>query len=164
LSARGETRDAELLKVGETCQMAIPSQAPAARTCQGEGVETRRAAPNARTRYGEGIVQTTNKPTRSTAPGGAAKAVAGKKIPRLARAVPVQVRPPAPTLRGFKVPNVQIGQRLLLAEFARSPLSAALSVVGAWIWRIRAHITLQNTICLKNNVGSARSSKIKSVP
>jgi hypothetical protein len=27
LSARGETRDAELLKVGETCQMAIPSQA-----------------------------------------------------------------------------------------------------------------------------------------
>ena len=27
LSARGETRDVELLKVGETCQMAIPSQA-----------------------------------------------------------------------------------------------------------------------------------------
>jgi hypothetical protein len=42
LSARVETRDAELLKVGETFQMAIPSQA-----LQWEGVETRRAAPNA---------------------------------------------------------------------------------------------------------------------
>jgi len=42
LSALAETPDVELLKVGETCQMAIPSQAP-----QGEGVETRRAAPKA---------------------------------------------------------------------------------------------------------------------
>jgi hypothetical protein len=67
LSALRETRGAELPKLGETCQMAIPSQAPAARTCQGEGVETRRAAPNARTRYGEGIVQTTNKPTQHCA-------------------------------------------------------------------------------------------------
>ena len=55
LSARGETRGAELLKFGEPCQMAIPSQALATR----EGVETRRAAPTA-SGYGEGIVQTTN--------------------------------------------------------------------------------------------------------
>ena len=62
LSARGETRDAELLKVGETCQMAIPSQAPIRQRIR-EGVETRRAAPNAdrqAVRHGEGIVQTTN--------------------------------------------------------------------------------------------------------
>src|SRR5271169_6258061 len=44
LSARRETADAELLKVGETCQMAIPSQAR-----KREGVETRRAAPKAAT-------------------------------------------------------------------------------------------------------------------
>ena len=75
--------------------MAIPSQAlrPNGRR---EGVETRRAAPNARTRNGEGIVQTTNEPKARTRPGEAAKAVVGKKIPRLERAVPVQVRPPAP--------------------------------------------------------------------
>ena len=42
LSAPGETPDVEPLKVGEPCQMAIPSQAP-----HGEGVETRRAAPKA---------------------------------------------------------------------------------------------------------------------
>ena len=40
LSARREIGDAELLKFGEPCNMAIPSQAP-----NGEGVETRRAAP-----------------------------------------------------------------------------------------------------------------------
>lgn len=40
LSARGETRAVELLKFGEPCQMAIPSQAR-----KREGVETRRAAP-----------------------------------------------------------------------------------------------------------------------
>ncbi|RSB81110.1 hypothetical protein EFD55_10950 [Rhizobium pisi] len=43
LSAPAETPAVELLKVGETCQMAIPSQAPS-----GEGVETRRAAPKAK--------------------------------------------------------------------------------------------------------------------
>ena len=44
LSARRETGGAELLKVGEPCEMAIPSQA---RSESGrEGVETRRAAPN----------------------------------------------------------------------------------------------------------------------
>lgn len=41
LSARRETGDAELLKVGETCKMAIPSQAA---PLGAEGVETRRAA------------------------------------------------------------------------------------------------------------------------
>src|SRR5688572_29382655 len=56
LSARGEIRDVELPKVGEACQMVIPSQAP-----PGEGVETRRAAPNrGSAAHGEGIVQTTN--------------------------------------------------------------------------------------------------------
>jgi hypothetical protein len=46
LSARRETGGAELLKVGEPCNMAIPSQA---RPETGrEGVETRRAAPNTR--------------------------------------------------------------------------------------------------------------------
>ena len=49
-----ETLGVELLKFGETCKMAIPSQA-----WKQEGVETRRAAPKARC-YGEGIVQTTN--------------------------------------------------------------------------------------------------------
>ena len=39
LGASLETVNVELLKVGETCQMAIPSQAP-----KGEGVETKRAA------------------------------------------------------------------------------------------------------------------------
>jgi hypothetical protein len=60
LSARRETGDAELLKVGEPCNMAIPSQA---RPENGrEGVETRRAAPNTRAKFGhgEGIVQTPN--------------------------------------------------------------------------------------------------------
>ena len=38
LGASLETVNVELLKVGETCEMAIPSQAP-----KGEGVETRRA-------------------------------------------------------------------------------------------------------------------------
>jgi hypothetical protein len=48
LSARRETGDAELLKVGEPCEMAIPSQA---RPESGrEGVETRRAAPDTRTK------------------------------------------------------------------------------------------------------------------
>src|ERR1700683_4303649 len=46
LSARRETGDAELLKFGEPCKMAIPSQA---RPESGrEGVETRRAAPHTR--------------------------------------------------------------------------------------------------------------------
>jgi len=46
LSARRETGDAELLKFGEPCNMAIPSQA---RPENGrEGVETRRAAPDTR--------------------------------------------------------------------------------------------------------------------
>ena len=60
LSARRETGDAELLKFGEPCNMAIPSQA---RPENGrEGVETRWAAPKSRgqIRYGEGIVQTPN--------------------------------------------------------------------------------------------------------
>ena len=38
LGASLETKNVELLKVGETCKMAIPNQAP-----KGEGVETRRA-------------------------------------------------------------------------------------------------------------------------
>ncbi len=42
LSALAETRDVELLKVGEAFQMVIPSQAFWKRK---EGVETRRAAP-----------------------------------------------------------------------------------------------------------------------
>jgi hypothetical protein len=66
------------------------------RVSRREGVESRRAAPKARTRQGEGIVQTKNEPKARTRPGEAAKAVAGMKIPRLERAVPVQVRPPAP--------------------------------------------------------------------
>ena len=48
LSARWETGDAELLKFGEPCEMAIPSQAPPENS-GGEGVETRRAAPAGRT-------------------------------------------------------------------------------------------------------------------
>ncbi len=43
LSALRETEDVELLKFGEPCEMAIPSQARPRR----EGVETRRAAPTA---------------------------------------------------------------------------------------------------------------------
>lgn len=59
LSARGEIRDVELPKLGEACQMVIPSQA-----LTGEGVETRRAAPKRGTAaHGEGIVQTTNAPS-----------------------------------------------------------------------------------------------------
>jgi hypothetical protein len=79
---------------------AIPSQARQPNGCC-EGVETRRAAPDARTRYGEGIVQTTNSAGHVRCRAMAAKAVAGKKIPRLERAVPVQVRPPAPRLFRF---------------------------------------------------------------
>jgi hypothetical protein len=45
LSARRETGDAELLKFGEPCNMAIPSQAQLEVISGGEGVETRRAAP-----------------------------------------------------------------------------------------------------------------------
>jgi len=61
LSARWETGDAELPKLGEPCHMVIPSQArpdPFRR----EGVETRRAAPNLGRHpgHGEGIVQTAN--------------------------------------------------------------------------------------------------------
>jgi hypothetical protein len=48
LSARRETGDVELLKFGEPCQMAIPSQVPT-EDSGGEGVETRRAAPDGRT-------------------------------------------------------------------------------------------------------------------
>ena len=63
LSALQETGDAELLKVGETSQVAIPSQARRTNVRR-EGVETRRAAPKANAspgeRQGEGIVQTTN--------------------------------------------------------------------------------------------------------
>jgi hypothetical protein len=47
LSAPAETRDAELLKVGETFDMAIPSQALWPKGWS-EGVETRRAAPKAK--------------------------------------------------------------------------------------------------------------------
>ena len=47
--------DVELLKVGETCEMAIPSQAS-----KDEGVETRRAASRGMISYDEGIVQRTN--------------------------------------------------------------------------------------------------------
>ncbi len=50
LSARGEIRDVELLKFGEPCQMAIPSQALGREGGRWEGVETRRAAPKARRR------------------------------------------------------------------------------------------------------------------
>ncbi len=46
LSALRETGDVELLKVGETSQVAIPSQAQWPHGLR-EGVETRRAAPNA---------------------------------------------------------------------------------------------------------------------
>jgi len=54
LSARGETRDAELLKFGETFELAIPSQAWRQAFGPGfqEGVETRRAAPNPRAARG----------------------------------------------------------------------------------------------------------------
>jgi hypothetical protein len=48
LSARRETGDVELLKVGETCEMAIPSQARTDDGSRREGVETRRAAPKAK--------------------------------------------------------------------------------------------------------------------
>jgi len=47
LSARRKTGDAELLKLGKSCNMAIASQAP-----KGEGVETRRAAPDNRNVFG----------------------------------------------------------------------------------------------------------------
>ena len=47
LSARRETGDAELLKFGEPCKMAIPSQALTEHS-EREGVETRRAAPTAK--------------------------------------------------------------------------------------------------------------------
>jgi len=51
LSARRETGGAELLKVGEPCEMAIPSQAQPEQIAFGwEGVETRRAAPENRNR------------------------------------------------------------------------------------------------------------------
>ena len=50
-----ETVNVELLKVGETCEMAIPSQAS-----KDEGVETRRAASKGSPYYDEGIVQRTN--------------------------------------------------------------------------------------------------------
>ena len=51
LSARRETGCAELLKVGEPCEMAIPSQAQPEQIAFGwEGVETRRAAPENRNR------------------------------------------------------------------------------------------------------------------
>ncbi len=62
LSAFRETGNVELLKVGEPCKMAIPSQA----SHKEEGVETRRAASKTLDfliqRYDEGIVQTTNLP------------------------------------------------------------------------------------------------------
>jgi hypothetical protein len=47
LSARRETGDAEPLKFGEPCNMAIPSQARTEHS-EREGVETRRAAPDNR--------------------------------------------------------------------------------------------------------------------
>ena len=73
LSAHRETSGVELLKVGGTCHMAIPSQAR-----RREGVETRRAAPTAK-RYGEGIVQTTNRPAHAAhGPGGESRG--GMKI------------------------------------------------------------------------------------
>src|SRR5215204_1768286 len=75
--------------------MAIPSQAPRPNGwC--EGVETRRAAPkgaNAPTVKVKSRPQTSLALTRD---GEAAKAVAGKKIPRFERTVPVRARPPAP--------------------------------------------------------------------
>ena len=55
LGASLETVNVELLKVGETCKMAIPSQ-----TSKDEGVETRRAASKGMISYDEGIVQRTN--------------------------------------------------------------------------------------------------------
>ena len=61
LSARRETGDAELLKVGEASwYVVIPSQSW--HYLRREGVETRRAAPKLRIvpEEGEGIVQTTN--------------------------------------------------------------------------------------------------------
>jgi hypothetical protein len=84
LSARRETGGAELLKFGEPCNMAIPSQALAGAIGSPvrEGVETRRAAPEDREPYpgqGEGIVQTPN-PGRTA---GAAKAVVGYENPFL---------------------------------------------------------------------------------
>ena len=58
LSARRETGDVELLKFGETFEMAIPSQA---QPQSWEGVETQRAAPTSQnTGHGEERVQTTN--------------------------------------------------------------------------------------------------------
>jgi hypothetical protein len=49
LSARGETRDVELLKFGEPFT-GDPEPSQATQTRRSEGVETRRAAPTARTR------------------------------------------------------------------------------------------------------------------
>ncbi len=67
-----ETGDAELPKFGETCDMAIPSQARPEHSSR-EGVETRRAAPKPRIFRGdgEGIVQTANltRVTRNVASG-----------------------------------------------------------------------------------------------
>jgi hypothetical protein len=70
LSARRETGDAELLKVGETLKRGDTLPLRRRETSNGnpepsllteEGVETRRAAPNPRNSgYGEGIVQTPN--------------------------------------------------------------------------------------------------------
>jgi len=94
LSARRETGGAKLLKFGEPCNMAIPSQA---RPESGrEGVETRRAAPNIPDRpgHGEGIVQTPNPAARKQ---GRRKPWTGTKIRWAARPVRVQVPPPAPT-------------------------------------------------------------------
>ena len=50
----------ELLKVEETCKMAISNQAS-----KDEGVETRRAASKGSPSYDEGIVQRTNTPNGS---------------------------------------------------------------------------------------------------
>ena len=57
LGASLETVNVELLKFGEPCRMAIPSQA-----YKEEGVETRRAASKGIFFYDEGIVQRTNIP------------------------------------------------------------------------------------------------------
>lgn len=76
LSALRETGGAELLKFGETCKMAIPSQAR-----RREGVETRRAAPTAQC-YGEGMVQTTNSRSASSVPRQGGESRGGMKIRR----------------------------------------------------------------------------------
>ena len=57
LGASLETVNVELLKVEETCKMAISSQAS-----KDEGVETRRVASKGSPSYDEGIVQRTNTP------------------------------------------------------------------------------------------------------